>query len=79
MSVARLLLQPDLVEKQRLFTMDHPAITVGQVAVRRIRVHHESDYLAITTVVQELRNFGRSRAAAMRICSLGCSPRMIGQ
>lgn len=39
----------------------------------------EANYLPITTVVQELRNFGRSRAAATRICSFGRSPRMIGQ
>src|SRR6478609_6361145 len=38
-----------------------------------------SDYLAITTVVQELRSLGRSRFAAMRTSSRGRSPRMIGQ
>jgi hypothetical protein len=35
--------------------------------------------LAITTVVQELLNFGRSRLAAIRISRLGRSPRIIGQ
>ncbi len=35
--------------------------------------------LAITTVVQELFSFGRSRAAAIRISRLGRSPRTIGQ
>src|SRR5437667_2248454 len=35
--------------------------------------------LAITTVVQELLSLGKSRFAAMRISSRGCSPRMIGQ
>ena len=39
----------------------------------------EANYLAITTVVQELLSFGRSRFAAMRIGSVGRSPRMIGQ
>jgi len=34
---------------------------------------------AITTVVQELLNLGRSRLAAMRIDNIGRSPRMIGQ
>jgi hypothetical protein len=38
-----------------------------------------SDYLAITTVVQELLSLGRSRFAAMWISSRGRSPRMIGQ
>ena len=38
-----------------------------------------ADYLAITTVVQELRSLGKSRSAAMRILSRGRSPRMIGQ
>jgi hypothetical protein len=42
-------------------------------------VSHQSDYLAITTVVQELLSLGRSRLAAMRISSRGRSPRMIGQ
>jgi hypothetical protein len=42
-------------------------------------VRHESDYLAITTVVQELLIFGKSRLAAVWICRLGRSPRMIGQ
>ena len=42
-------------------------------------VRHESDYLAITTVVQELLSLGKSRFAAMRISSRGRSPRMIGQ
>jgi hypothetical protein len=42
-------------------------------------VRHESDYLAITTVVQELLSLGRSRAAATRIRSVGRCPRMIGQ
>ena len=36
-------------------------------------------YLAITIVVHELLSFGRSRFAAMRISSVGRSPRMIGQ
>ena len=40
---------------------------------------HEAACLAITTVVQELPSLGRSRVAAMRTCSLGRSPRMIGQ
>ena len=34
--------------------------------------HH---YLAITTVVQELLSFGRSRVAAIRTCRVRCSPR----
>ena len=42
-------------------------------------VRWASDYLAITTVVQELLSFGKSRFAAMRILSRGHSPRMIGQ
>jgi len=32
-------------------------------------VRHESDYLAITTEVQELLSLGKSRFAAMRISS----------
>jgi hypothetical protein len=40
---------------------------------------HESNYLAITTVVQELLSLGRSRLAAVRIRSVGRCPRMIGQ
>ena len=36
-------------------------------------------YLAMTTVVQELFSFGRSRLEAMRIVRAGRSPRMIGQ
>jgi len=39
----------------------------------------KSDYLAITTVVQELLSLGRSRVAAMRIRSIGRCSRMIGQ
>jgi len=42
-------------------------------------VYDESNYLAITTVVQELLSLGKSRLAAMRISSRGRSPRMIGQ
>ena len=42
-------------------------------------VRHESNYLAITTVVQELLSLGKSRLAAVRISSRGRSPRMIGQ
>jgi hypothetical protein len=37
------------------------------------------DYLAMTTVVQELLSLGKSRFAATRISSLGRWPRMIGQ
>jgi hypothetical protein len=37
------------------------------------------NYLAITTVVQELLSLGKSRFAAIRIPSRGRSPRMIGQ
>ena len=44
-----------------------------------VLVRHEWGYLAITTVVQELLSLGKSRFAAMRISSLGRSPRMIGQ
>jgi len=40
---------------------------------------YESESRAITTVVQELATFGRSRFAAMRISSRWRSPRMIGQ
>ncbi len=36
-------------------------------------------YLAITTVVQQLLIFGRSRVGAMRTCKRRCSPRTIGQ
>jgi hypothetical protein len=36
-------------------------------------------YLAITTVVHELLSLGRSRFAAMRMRSVGRSPRIIGQ
>jgi len=43
---------------------------------RKVRVE---PYLAITTVVQELLSLGKSRLAAIRISSLGRSPRMIGQ
>ncbi len=42
-------------------------------------VRDESNYLAITTVVQELLTLGKSRSAAIRNSSRGRSPRMIGQ
>jgi len=59
----------------------------GEQATRSLAVRtavlpsqgHESAPLAITTVVQELLNFGRSRLEAMRICRRGRSPRMMGQ
>ena len=57
-------------------TLQHRLGTAGFLVRKWSRI---SDYLAITTVVQELLSLGRSRAAAMRICSLGRSPRMIGQ
>src|SRR6267154_133117 len=50
--------------------MDARAVTKGGMIRAADVVRHESDYLAITTVVQELLSLGKSRFAAMRI---GCS------
>ena len=47
--------------------------------LRHLVVSLRMNYLAITTVVQELLNFGRSRFAAIRIFRVGRSPRTIGQ
>ena len=52
--------------------MDARAIAISELDSDVVR--HESDYLAITTVVQELLSLGRSRFAAMRISSRGRSP-----
>jgi len=58
-----------------------PSLNGAPVGLIRIMdaVRCASDYLAITTVVQELLSLGRSRFAAVRISSRGRSFRMIGQ
>jgi hypothetical protein len=49
------------------------------VAIIAEMIMTNQNYLAITTVVQELLSLGKSRLAAMRISSRGRSPRTIGQ